>query len=116
MINEKNRYKLGPGNYVLDENDNPVPCDDIREWAKGRELYNKVVSQTLVPTNNGLKRVSTVWLGVEHGFDKERAPLLWETMVFEGKDGFTEEVCERYSSKIKAIEGHLKIIDELRKS
>lgn len=48
-------------------------------------------------------RVSTVFLGLDHQFDDDGPPLLFETMIFGGKhDGYQE----RYSTWEEAEAGH----------
>jgi hypothetical protein len=52
--------------------------------------------------------VSTVWLGLDHGFFTDR-PVIFETMVFaavEGANGFIDRACERYCTEKDATEGH----------
>lgn len=45
--------------------------------------------------------VSTVWLGLDHGFGGP--PLIFETMIFGGEH---DQYQDRYSTKEQAIEGH----------
>jgi hypothetical protein len=53
-----------------------------------------------------LCRVSTVWLGLDHGYCNDK-PLIFETMVFMlGKD----VDCERYTSLEEAKSGHLTLV------
>lgn len=59
--------------------------------------------------------VSTVWLGIDHGWgystdpDNYR-PVLFETMVF-GGDG--DNYCERYHTEEEAITGHRRVVESL---
>ena len=70
--------------YIL-EDKQPVPMDDVVQWAKWRETHDHTVKKTRV----GDYLVSTVFLSVEHGFDDNGSPLLFETMVFlDGEDVF----------------------------
>ena len=50
--------------------------------------------------------VSTIWLGMNINFFKERPPIIFETMIYneeaEEIDGYTE----RYSTEEEAIKGH----------
>lgn len=63
--------------------------------------------------------VSTVWLGLDHGFNWENnpeyKPLIFETMIFDDEENFKEKKThelhdfqERYSTKQQAIDGHEK--------
>ena len=58
-----------------------VPCRDLMEWAKWFETANRVVAQTEV----GSLFVSTVFLGLDHNFLDSGQPLLFETMIFDGR-------------------------------
>jgi hypothetical protein len=63
------------GRYIL-IGQSAVPCEDLIEWATWLETADRVVFQTVV----GAWRVSTVFLGLDHGFGG--LPLLFETMIF----------------------------------
>lgn len=82
---------------------------EMMEWARLLEDYEyKVVGRTDLP--EGL-RVSTVWLGLDHGFGGVR--LIFETMVF-GADG--EALAEgfaRYSTQEEARMGHEQTVANL---
>ena len=52
-------------------------------------------------------KVSTVWLGLDHGF-YEKHPIIFETMTFPGND------CERYCSLEEAIIGHEKMVEQVK--
>lgn len=89
--------------YTLDENGEPVPCDDILKWSEwygaDRTVANDVIDNLVI--------VSTVFLGIDHSFSRDGAPLLWETRVFEGPlDGETH----RYTSHEAALSGHAEMM------
>ncbi|MFH8483633.1 hypothetical protein [Streptomyces sp. NPDC018055] len=54
-------------------------------------------------------RVSTVWLGLDHGYSGGD-PVIFETMVFRNGDTADEEWARRYSSEKEAREGHAEIV------
>jgi hypothetical protein len=54
-------------------------------------------------------RVSTVWLGLDHGFDNSD-PVIFETMVFADGDTAADEWMRRYSTEKEALEGHAEIV------
>lgn len=85
------------------------PITDTLEWAKKFEdrEYRKVGYTKL--TNTVL--VSTVWLGLDHDFLEEGAPIIFETMVF--VDGTCTDQ-KRYSTLEQAKEGHRKLVKEYR--
>lgn len=87
-------------NYILDENGNPVPEPDIVKFAA---WFEDPKNRRVMETDLGLRgRVSTVFLGTDHGYGSYR-PVLWETMVFRG--WFQGEQF-RYTSKQTAVKGH----------
>jgi hypothetical protein len=86
--------------YVLDEDNNPLPMEDIEAWAKWFETHDRHVADTQLP--NGI-RVSTVFLGLDHNLGLIGPPVLWETMIFGGK---LDQYQERYSSRKDAEVGH----------
>jgi hypothetical protein len=58
---------------------------------------------------NGEKiRVSTVWLGLDHNLEPDSKPILFETMVFGGRN---TGLCRRYSTELEALVGHNEIVD-----
>lgn len=90
-----------PRQYILDKNGNPEPCDDILKWGNSMDA-SRIVKRTQV----GSILISTVFLGLDHQFG-DGPPLLWETMIFGGEH---DQYQERYSSKEKALEGHIKAV------
>lgn len=94
--------------YILDKDKNPVQCDpqDIVRWGEWMvKSDNKIVAQTHI----GDVMVSTVFLGIDHNWSFEGAPILFETMVF-GGDKDLDSYQERYSTYKEAMEGHLEAI------
>ena len=87
--------------YKLDEAGEPVPCEDILEWAAwfAQSPDARVVVKTELPSGT---TVSTVFLGIDHGF-RGGDPVLWETMMFGGN---YDLACDRYRSRKDAIVGH----------
>jgi hypothetical protein len=96
--------------YKLDENKNAVPCS-ATEWGDQREEMRKTRSKHVAEDYINDKRISTVWLGLDHGFEfednKNYKPLIFETMIFEKGD---EIYCNRYSTWKESEEGHKKAI------
>ena len=90
--------------YVLDTDGNPQPEGDLLAWAQWMGAGD---NQVLKREQVGHVRVSTVFLGLDHGWGTTDAPLLFETMVYGGKlDG----VCERYASRADALAGHAVVV------
>jgi hypothetical protein len=94
-------YTLGPGGI-------PVPELDPVKWAESWRTTQRHVAITEIKD----ARVSTVFLGLDHGFG-DGLPILWETMVFGGKlDGLQQ----RYSTQEEAERGHNEIVGRLTRA
>jgi len=51
-------------------------------------------------------KISTVFLGINHNFEDSRVPIVFETMIFNGRH---DECCERYATWQDAVAGHKKV-------
>ena len=91
------------GKYILDEDGNPVEEPNLEKWSKWMQDTSRRVAMTDLASG---KVVSTVFLGLDHSFTEEGPPMLFETMVFKAKDDYSDEYCERYSTKDEALAGH----------
>jgi hypothetical protein len=87
--------------YKLDEAGEPIPCEDILEWAVwfAQSHEARIVVKTELPSG---ATVSTVFLGINHDYRGEE-PVLWETMMFGGD---YDLACDRYRSRQEALVGH----------
>lgn len=85
--------------YILDENNIPKPISDVEEWGMWMEKHSRIVRRT----DYNEVTISTVFLGLDHNFSGDGAPVLFETMVFGGK---LDEAQERYASWEGAVRGH----------
>lgn len=95
---------------------------------QGKVLTLMEWAALLADSNLGYKRVaedhvddlwiSTVWLGLDHGFEAESPPLIFETMVFietpDGKSDMREQLCWRYSNEAHAVHCHDILVRALR--
>lgn len=75
----------------------------LMAWGKmfaSRE--QRIVEQTEVKKDPRVW-VSTVFLGMDHSWEENGPPILWETMIF---GGILDLYQERYSSYIAAVRGH----------
>ncbi len=76
-------FDFDPGNvtgkYILVDR-MPVPEPDLLKWGRWLESADRRVGETIV---EGV-RVSTVFLGLDHGWG-EGPPILFETMIFGGE-------------------------------
>jgi len=91
--------------YVLVDKQ-PVITDDLTLWARNQHIDQRRVAETEAITD---VRVSTVFLGLDHGFGG--TPLLFETMVFGGE---ADMECWRYSTWDAAQAGHDAVVAALR--
>lgn len=103
--------------YKIDDHGKPVECP-FDEWYWWHEALTGRVKTSIgyivqVDEVCGGGAVSTVFLSIDHRFDRltEPDPVLWETLVFGGP---LEDRCERYTSEADAIEGHKRILEEVR--
>jgi len=76
------------GKYILVDRV-PVSCPDLMKWGRFMQEADRHVAQTMV---DGI-RVSTVFLGLNHGWG-DGPPVLFETMIFGGEhDEYQERCC-----------------------
>lgn len=93
--------------YILEDR-NPVKVDNLLTWGRWMETEDRIVEKSTI----GTIIVSTVFLGIDHSFGGTE-PLLFETMIFGGKnDGYQE----RYSTWDEAVKGHSKTIKLVKSS
>ena len=93
--------------YILDKNGEPVVEADTQVWAKWFEESSRVVDAY----EKGNVLVSTVFLGMDHGF-YSHDPILFETMLFSPD---FPEVQFRYTTRAKALAKHDKVVAEVKK-
>ena len=88
--------------WILDDEKNPIPVEDVLEWATWFDSGNRTVRFDEV----GEVRVSTVFLGLDHSFGGE-VPILFETMIFGGvHDGYQG----RYATWDEAVKGYIRAL------
>jgi hypothetical protein len=85
----------------------PVSCSDLMTWAQWYETADRQVADSM----QGDVRVSTVFLGLDHGFG-DGPPVLFETMVFINGSGGD---MERYCTWDEAVEGHQRMVMQVFK-
>jgi hypothetical protein len=80
----------------------------FREWGKLHAVreYIRVAEDTIGPY-----WVSTVWIGLNYRFGIG-PPLIFESMVFKGDESDLD--CVRYSTLEQALEGHARMVEEVR--
>lgn len=88
----------------------------MRDWHRLRAQNDEGKYIQVDTTTIGDLFVSTVWLGLDHGFrfwDENAPPLIFETMVFSHSTGESHD-CRRWSTEAQALEGHRRMCEEVR--
>lgn len=85
--------------YILDENGKPKPEPDLIKWGQFMQDADRKVARTKFPNCE----VSTVFLGLNHSFDKNSPPLIWETMIFGGEHDQYEDHCSGDREQAEAM-------------
>ena len=98
--------------YILNDKDEPVHVTDVLEWSHWFEQSTKNGQRTVVHDEFGPIQVSTIFLGLNYQY-LEGPPLLYETMIFNGKyDGYQT----RCSTRDEALEMHQVAVTLVRKA
>ena len=96
---------------------------NVEQWGQLRELgvdpdgrYGKNAYVRVGQDVIGEVEVSTVWLGMDHGFGfgrdaDEYKPVIFETMIFGGKYSDWQR---RYCTEWEAIKGHAEAVVDVR--
>lgn len=86
-----------PLHVYYDRKGQPI---SLRRWGELHSDYDyKVLAKDIV----GISEVSTVWLGIDHGWEQDSPPIIFETMIFVGPH---DEECWRYPTEVEALAGH----------
>lgn len=96
--------------YILDGH-KTRRCNDTVKWAQWFEIADRRVAETMV----GDKRVSTVFIGLDHQFG-DGPPLIFETMIFglandgeyQTRCGTWEEAEEMHRAAVSTLTGEAK--------
>ena len=92
--------------YYILEGTEIKPTDDLLGWARWFENSD---NRRIAATEVGGAMVSTVFLGIDHGFAQGGEPILFETMIFGLNDD--DEYQWRYADLEEAIMiGHEKAV------
>ena len=94
--------------WILDENNDPVPVEDVVQWAEKFMSQDRQVAKTQLQG----AAVSTVFLGLDLN-PGDGPPWLYETLVFEDADADFEIASLgpwRASTKEQALEAHRNVV------
>ena len=104
---------MRPIKYLLDQDGNPYPVDDLDAWAENwdrQRAATRLLDLVDLPEGG---TVSTIFMGIDHNLLGKGPPVLWETMVFEGAfDG----MCKRWHTQQEAREGHAWMIAHMTRA
>ena len=103
--------------YILNDKGEPVVENDLIKWGQWLQSnFNKrIVKKDYFGTGKKKIEVSTVFLGLDHGWCKG-PPVLWETMVFGGGElngemdrcsGTRKDAMAMHKSMLKKVKGTL---------
>jgi hypothetical protein len=113
----------GFGPMHFDRQGNPI---SLRRWAELRETPGYIiVGRTRI---SDFSELSTVWLGIDHGFFSSFQPIIFESMYFIEHDPVTHKgelmgtnweytseregfLLARYSTEEQALAGHDQLIE-----
>lgn len=93
--------------YILDGH-TPKPVNDLMEWAKWFETADRHVADDTI----GGIRVSTVFLALNHSFNENDEPLLFETMIFGGNFDQYQVRCSTWEQAEQAHSDAVAIVSE----
>jgi len=99
-------YRGRPDKYRMDGSPYPPGLEGLLEWGRDLEdTRGRIVEQETLW--NGIW-LSTVWLGLDHSFDPDGPPLIFETMAFNQitEEGRYDLWQERWSTLAEAEAGH----------
>lgn len=94
--------------YILDGH-TPVLISDVTVWGWWFQTTNRHVGHDFV----GRVEISTVFLGMDHGFLSGQPPVLFETLVITDGGPF-EDAMMRYATWDEAEEGHRFMVECLQ--
>lgn len=95
--------------YVLDANRKPVRCSSVEQWEAS--MLQGSDAKRVAFDKIGEVEVSTVFLGLDHGYKRDAAPVVFETMVFNAPTDYME----RYTTWEDAEAGHAAVVAGLRR-
>lgn len=96
--------------YTIDENHQVHEEPNIIKWAQAFETSNRAVAKTMV---NDDIQVSTVFLGIDHGWGRGE-PVLFETMTFALRCPGIDNDCYRSNTWDQAVNAHHRAVQKAR--
>lgn len=96
---------------TYDREGKPISMERFVELYDDQE-YKRVAFDQVTRLEEAIM-VSTVWLGIDHGFGATRHPIIFETQVFGGS---LDRQCWRYSTEAEARIGHAIVLRKIRQT
>jgi hypothetical protein len=107
MIAISARLRRAQRLHYVETDDGMLKPAGVLEWARWFETHPRHVADDYV----GDLRVSTVFIGLDHGSFGGGSPVLWESMIF--RDGESLEM-QRYAAREEAERGHAELLARVR--
>jgi len=89
----------------------------LMEWATWiNDIHSRCIDHTVIRCDGDGEpevEVFTTFLGIDHGFDPNAPPILFETMIFGGS---LDMEMRRYCTMGEAKQGHWEMVDMARKA
>lgn len=87
--------------YYILKDKKIVKAKDIEEWARFFEINkNRRVGWKMLIDGT---TISTVFLGIDHGWSYDELPILFESMVFPWPPGISSYLCKDYNPEKEMI-------------
>lgn len=87
----------------------PISLEEYAKLRTRENIDNWRVGYDQFVLDGVAVEVSTVWLGIDHGFGFSPVPIIYETMVF-GLKGEYEDLQWRYATRTQAEAGHRRVV------
>ncbi|MFE0101222.1 hypothetical protein [Streptomyces sp. NPDC059009] len=87
----------------------PIDAATANELLGDPEYKRIGLTEVASRDRSAVHHVSTVWLGLDHGWGTEGL-LLFETMVF-GEGSWSDQDCRRYATELEARIGHAETVE-----
>lgn len=102
------------GGYYILKGRTPIPVSFERHfrWARERNKSGRL-TVSIAHERAGQYTVSTIFLGLDHGFMSD-VPVLFETMAYRTSDGRFRDEQYRYRTWEEAMTGHKQYVQRLR--
>lgn len=98
--------------WILNDQGEPEPCDDLMRWAVWFEQASMVRIIARDHLSGGRVMISTVFLGLNQNFHRDGPPLIFETMIF---GGWCEGWQTRASTRAGALRCHAEALARARR-